>query len=211
MLKLLIALTWVTPRTLVDICPTIDSLVQHLTDEQYADLAHGLTNTSHIHEWTRKQQLAFEKDLEGSGISDRLRFLLSKRYSSDGRMAVFNSPKSMLNAVPTIGRGVKLSYMIQHYLDNPGNEKQLESIRVLYAEISESDEGLSRRQRELERTVVIPNTVAQKIMRRNTEYPRIIASLAERACRNHAFSKQKAVGSIAASDRWFDPVQGTKV
>lgn len=203
MLKLLVALTWGTPRTLTDLISTIDQLVQSLTDGDYVDLANGLTNSAHVNVWSRKQQLALDKGLKGSGISERLRFLLSKRFSRDGRKEVFNSSKSMLNSVPSFGRSVKLNYMIEHYLESPSSDKQLESIRALYAEISNSDEGLGRRQRDFDRILKIPYSVAQKVMKRNTEYPRIIASLAERVCRSYAFENQKAVGLVAIDEGWF--------
>ncbi|MEQ1587186.1 MAG: hypothetical protein ABL895_14960, partial [Cyclobacteriaceae bacterium] len=50
----------------------------------------------------------------------------------------------------------------------------------------------------------LPIEIANLIMAESINYPRVIASFAERSCRLYANKHVKAVGQIAKNESWFE-------
>lgn len=200
---LLTMFTWATPKTLLFLLNEIELKVKNLTLDEYEKLVGGLKRTSMLSKLNKTQ--AKELIKKSAKCSDELKYILSHRLSEDLKIEFIYNHISSLNEKLHEISGYRLNYLIERYLHQPKNQLLLEEIKKTYSKTSDFNVeyyyyGRLFRQNAMK----IPLDLAKLIMEESKEYPRVIASLAEKSCRLHANKNIKAVGYIAIENNWFD-------
>jgi hypothetical protein len=99
---------------------------------------------------------------------------------------------------------MKLNYLIERFITDTSNEILLNSIKVIYNNLDSYVERYQFNRNRYIEDIEIPLKIAREIMSNCKQYPRIIASIAEKSCTLHAVKNAIPVGEIAKKNKWFD-------
>jgi hypothetical protein len=95
--------------------------------------------------------------------------------------------------------------LIEQYLIKSNDKSILQEIKGIYSTFVKYGKRYMPYHRYYQNEEFkIPIEIAQEIMLESKNYPRIIASIAERSCRLYANKHIVAVGQVAQDEKWFD-------
>jgi hypothetical protein len=197
---LLVFFTWATPKTIVKLYSRLSDILDSLSSSEYSNLIHYLLKTTRVSQFNKTQQKYMEKELSEVRNLENLKYILSLRVI-DSPAYVYKNVEKLTGFTNRVDKD-KFQFLLRSYLNDQKNTSKLAEIKAIYKKI-----GLEDEIQEFHGTghvlPEIPYEVAKKIMTDCKEYPRIIASLAENVCRNHANENTKPIGEIAKDDCWF--------
>lgn len=206
--SLLVLITWCTPKVISPLLPSLSILAKRLSKKDFTLLSKSLKQTCRINSTI----LAKSKELllivlNNRYLSSELVHLLSFRLTSEDRRILAKEKffETVINDDILIEKFYRL---IDLYLQNPNDQLLLKKIKDIYACIPYNMgtknsymmnyESIRRRQQSL-----MDVRIAEGIMTDSKKYPRVISTLAEKACRLYANENITPVGEIASKDKWF--------
>jgi hypothetical protein len=198
---LAVFLNWATPKTFIQLLKKTNSIINLLSDEDFATLNKFINNTLFTNYYNKTQQNDIERQISLIDNNERLIYLISLRLSQNYGERFFyenfgrTSKSKDLNAL-------KFNQLISDFKSNP-NDKILKQIKDMYPQIDGYD-GSFVRNRHDDSSIEIPYDLAKFIMDDCKHYPRIISAMAEKACRIYANNKLIPIGKIAVEENWFE-------
>lgn len=203
--KLLLFFTWATPNLIVQLLKTINTIINNLSSDSFAKILRGLGKTTRNSQFTKMQSSQLIDGIDDSSQNSRVRYLLSRRFDSNqiGEFICGNLSNDLSQFKDAFE--IRLEYLIVKFIENPIDEKALEEIHDIYNNSKKffKRSFLYYRHRYAENPRM-PIDTAKKIMEKCNEYPKVVSTIAEKACHIYANEKTIPVGEIAKKDRWFD-------
>lgn len=203
--KLLVFLTWATPKTIMQLNKILLPIIDSLKKDELLQLADGMEYTCYGSIFNKSQQAYLIKEIGEISLSDTFKFLLSKRFYVESKGKFICDDIDDSSEVMEGINELKLEYLVKKYLSNTSDETILSEIKKVYSKIkiSEKKHFYYFLHQSID-NVKIPYEIAKKIMTNCREYPKSISILAEKACRVNAFEHIKPVGQIAKIEKWFE-------
>lgn len=204
-LTLLVLITWATPKTLIHLLDKLSLIIEKMPVEDFLTLNNCLRKAVRQTYLNNSQRQNLETVLIKDNYSNETKYLISNRFSDESRKKfiyenIFNSSSKVTDV-----EDIRLAYLVEKYLNNNKDEILLKEVKETYASIINYDERhLSYNNYYRNEIRELPIEIANQIMSESKNYPRIIASFAERSCRLHANKQVKAVGQIAKMEGWFE-------
>lgn len=204
-LILLTFFTWATTKCIIHFYSKLSILVDNLSSEEYEKLNNALQKTSMISYFNSTQRLDIQKSLLKRNLPAKLVYILTHRLQDKYRIKFIydyiNPNEINLDNISEI----RLNYLISQYLKHPDNLDLLNQIKLIYSSFKNFDEPHHQFARELRNeSMQIPINIAKFIMENAREYPRKVASVAEKSCRLYANKNIRAVGEVAQEEKWFE-------
>ncbi len=201
---LLVLLTWATPKTIIQLIENISINVNKLANDDFLTLSTGLRRTSRLSNLTNSQANEIANYLVKNSAEKEVMYLISYRFSEEFRLSfIYKNLVGVTPKMKDIG-DIRLSYLVEKYLKNNHDKILLNEVKEVYSTLTNYEERLNHLyNRRLNEVTEIPIEIANTIMTESKNYPRVIASFAERSCRMFANKNIKAVGQIAKNENWF--------
>lgn len=203
-LALIVFLTWATPKTIVQLLSELNKIINDLDENEIKILINAIRVTTENSKFDKIQQSTLKDIFEKNIEMDLLIYLLSFRFEEfERKKYIYNYVKYPKVDTRQIAE-IKFEYIVYAYLENTRNTNLLDEIQKSYKYIQQFDERhfYYRRRNGYEKK--IPYEIAKKIMKNCNDYPRVISSLAEKACRNYANKNLRPVGEVAKNCNWFE-------
>ena len=168
-------------------------------------LIRGITTTNHGSIFDDVQQKNIEAALVDVKDIDEIKYILSLRFKSDQKgKYIYKNTVNNSASLKQITES-NFQYLLAKFIHAPKDENILEEIKSLYLLVAKfDDESRAYRTNLHYEDTKIPIQIAKKIMAQYKDYPKILGSLAEKACRLHANERLIPVGKIAADKEWFE-------
>lgn len=205
--KLVVFFAWATPKTIISIYDRINELMQALKDDELSLIIRVLRNIINVSQFTStqsKEVIAFFGERKGE---DLIKIIVGLRFSENLRNDfIYKNVHEITDCFVEELREIKFEYSINSFLNQTGDESVLDDIKKYYSLLNNYsfNDYLFHKHYYQNSTKEIPIDIAKKIMEDAKSYPRIIASMAEKSCRQYANKKIIAVGKIANDKKWFD-------
>jgi hypothetical protein len=203
--KLLLFFTWATPRTLIELSDTVESIIYSLGKYEFSQLADGIRRASYISAYSNSYQKQIIKQINSKPVSDKFKLFLSQRFDYENRGMFIH--ETIVDSTVLIEETIKLrlEHLVSKYLLDTSNESLLAEIKQIYRKLKKYGYtfyiyGDNHRRHSNK----IPIEIAKKIMIDCKEYPILISSLAEKSCKINAYSEIRPVGEIAKQEKWFE-------
>ncbi len=202
---LLVLFTWTTPKTLIQLIDKISSIVQKMASEDFLTLNNCLRKTVRQSHFSNSQRSEVENNLMKNNIPIEVKYLISNRFSDEYRRElIYENMTNTTNKIKDIG-DIRLSYLIEKYLKNNQDKTLLNEVKEAYSTVINYEERRFHYNNHFRNEIKeLPIDIANEIMTESKNYPRVIASYAERSCRLYANKNVKAVGQIAMNEKWFE-------
>ena len=203
--SLLVLITWATPRTLVKLLGKLSIISNNMSNTEFIQLNNGLKRTINQSQFKVSQIKEIQKHLIEENISDKLKYLISHRFGETyKRHFLYLNIKNHQDISEDITE-LRLNYLIEQYLNKSNDRSILQEIKDIYSTfVKYGDHHMHYHRYYRNAEYKIPIVIAQEIMLESKNYPRIIASVAERSCRLNANKHLVAVGQVAQDEKWFD-------
>lgn len=205
--KLIVFLTWATPKTIINIYEKLNELIQGLESGELSLIVRVLRNTVNVSQFTTTQSKEMATFLGERKDEDIMKVIIGLRFSENLRNDfIYKNVHEVSNSFEEELREIKFEYSVKSFLDKKSNECVLSDIKKYYSLLNNYsfDDYIFNRHYYQGATKEIPIDIANKIMEDAKSYPRIIASIAEKSCRQYANRKIIAVGKIAKDKKWFE-------
>lgn len=203
-LTMLVFLTWATPKAIFKLIEIVSVNLDSLSQSDYSQIVQGLKQISHVSEYTKGQQRQVKDFIENSNVSNAVKFLISFRFPENVQVKfVFKNIDGSHHEIEDLQK-LKLRYLIDEFATNNYSDSLLEEIKKAYLNIKNDNSEIHYLNRRTEATIKIPIEMARNIMVDCKNYPKYIASLAERTCRAYAHKMATPVGEIAKKEKWFE-------
>lgn len=202
-LSLLTFITWATPKTIIELYDLTSEAVNNLSLEDYHKIDNALKRITLQSSTSNQHNRQLESFFESKSSDKDYLYLFSYRLYNNSRYKMvsnyINSSDSKLRDV----NDIKLSFLIDRFLVSSENTT-LNDIKSAYNQLLNLNERVfSRGVHYRDEVKELPIEIAREIMKDVKNYPRVIASIAERTCRLYANKNAKQVGQIAQDDNWF--------
>jgi hypothetical protein len=203
--SLLVLITWATPKTLINLIDKLSAKLDTLSNTEFIQLNNGLKSTINQSQFKSSQIKEIQKYLSDEKISDKLKYLISHRFGENyKRRFIYLNIKRNQDISEEITE-LRLNYLIEQYLIKSNDKTILQEIKDIYSTfVKYGERYMPYRHYYQNDEFKIPIEIAQEIMLESKNYPRIIASIAERSCRLYANKHVVAVGQVAQDEKWFD-------
>jgi len=203
--SLLVLITWATPKTLIKLLGKMSNILNNLSNTEFIQLSNGLKRTIRQSQLTISQIKEIEAHLREENISEKLKFLIAYRFTEIERQRFMYTNIKNQKDISEEMTELRLNYLIELYLDKSNDRSILQKIKDIYSTFVKYGENYMHYHRHYRNEEFkIPIEIAQEIMLESKNYPRIIASVAERSCRLIANKSLMAVGQVAKDEKWFD-------
>jgi hypothetical protein len=203
-LKLLIFFVWATPKVLVALMDSLSVFLGQLSDRDYKKIVDALRKLGRLSQFNDYQQKNIQEAVIKSNISDLLKYVLCFRMDEKNRLHfLYNNIDDKGDSMYDV-LNMKLNYLIERFITDTSNEILLNSIKVIYNNLDSYVERYQFNRNRYIEDIEIPLKIAREIMSNCKQYPRIIASIAEKSCTLHAVKNAIPVGEIAKKNKWFD-------
>lgn len=206
--KLAIILTWGSPKTLIKLFFYLNEKVSDLNPDEFKSLYKILFRTCDVSQMKTNQSkevVSFLKKQDNAGL---IKFLISFRFREEIRFDLITTEIKNFNDFSNeeINRTILDSLVNQYLLNQTDNIDLLREIERYYSLVVnyEFNEYLFYKMYNHHNFKEIPIDIAKKIMEKAKLYPRIIASIAEKSCRQFYNDNIIPVGKIALENLWFD-------
>lgn len=204
-LTLLVLFVWATPKTISSLIGVIWEKVQNLSDDTFQTLSESIPKSLNQNTYTNPQYNYILELITENDVPDKIKYLLSLRMTEDTKHKFIYDHINTSNFIFEDVQNNNLRYLINLYLKNTKDIDLLKKIQEIYL----YSEGFQEEQFRYRRLVYegmdeIPIDIARKIMMDSKNYPRSIASLAEKTCKLYANTNTIAVGKIALEQNWFE-------
>ena len=198
----LVLFTWGTFKTINSITSIFIDRLEQLEQEKLEKLIDSLTMVSRINHFDLINQKRIETFVKKQTISPFLKYILSLRFPELKKQKfiyknISDFPYEIKDIVD-----LKLEYLIEKYLTNPNDLTILSEIKKFY----KIQPTFIKRHYQYEREYnekIIPYERAIEIMKECKDYPRVLSSQAEKACRINASKTTVPIGEISEKNRWF--------
>lgn len=198
---LLVFIKWSTVKALRDLLYLIDDMINVLDEEIVRKLYETLNNTSRNAAPKKGYKLVLESLLTEE-VCDNTAFLISTKLDHYSTSILFQKRFMMYNGDNCAIHDFNRKMSLEIFLSSKMNMEYLDYIRELYAKSS-----LRKKRDDYNhggfKGVEIPLKIARVIMSAPESYPRLLVTLAERACKTSANSNIVPVGIVAERDNWF--------
>jgi hypothetical protein len=202
---LLIFFTWATPKTIIQLLNILSRKVKEISDDDFRILVESLqySTTNSIFNSLQTDELL--KSIKEIVMPDEIKFLVSQRLPRNiSSKFIYANIKSYSYKFKDATNSI-LTHLIIKYLEDTGNQEILKRVKEVYLISPEySEEFWHYKVQHLEQSAKIPIKIAKKILLETKNYPRIIASIAEKSYRVYANQHTIPVGKIASEQNWFD-------
>jgi hypothetical protein len=201
---LLVLLTWATPKTLIQLVDRIDGIIKDLSVEDFQSLNTGLRKTTNYVQFSNAQVRELNSIFKKIEISEELLYLVSHKFSEENRnRLIYEKIRFPTAKMIDIG-DIKLSYLLEKYIDNHTDLNLLQEVKETYATLTYFHER-NRHYYTYQRYDLkqFPIDIANLIMNESKMYPRVLTSCAERSCRQFANKHVRVVGQVANDNNWF--------
>lgn len=204
--KLCVYLTWATSKTIIEMYNVVSDLISKLSEEECLIIIRTLKSTAELSTFNSMQSSEMITFLKGSNSNEMFNYMISFRLSESTRDEfIYKEIGGESNLLSDEIYEVKFDYLVGEYFRNPNDIDLLNRIKEVYSALpnfSFHDYIFYRHYHE--NKVIIPYEISKNIMADAKSYPRIIASMAEKACRQYANREIIHVGKIANDEKWFD-------
>lgn len=200
---LLLFFSWATPKAIIQMLPLIIKIIKQLDSSEFSILLEGISVTTRNSIFDDTQQKTIELELKNIIDIDEIKYILSLRFRKDqtGKF-IYENIKNKQNILKQITEE-KFQYLLRIFMRTPKNIDVLHEIKALYPTVSQYYEISNHMHQNFDH-IKIPYLTAKQIMGNYKDYPKILGSLAEKACRFYANEHLIPVGKIAADGKWFD-------
>lgn len=200
---LLVFFTWSTPKVIIQLLTQLSKIIKSLKPEEFSKLIIGLSSTSNMSLFNKTQQKYIEENMKNKLPNNEINYILSLRFSeTNGHKYIYNNIKKFSGVVE---RAIdqKFQYLILSFLKEPENVDILKEIKSSFNNTYNYSDRYFFNYIQIEK-VKIPYEIAKQIMKECKEYPLIISSFAEKACRLFANQNTIPIGEIALKQNWFE-------
>jgi len=199
---LLVCLAWGTSKMLMSLIPELSDSISSLSKKEFMKLDKAFSNLNHVAKFNKNQEAEIEKFILRGYALDELKYLLTYRIDEMKRdKLIFLHVHSNNGKLQKIDE-IKFEYLINKFLNNTSDKNCLREIYEMYKSLSNYNEKHYFKFDQRNDTE-IPYEIAVEIMSNCKDYPKLISSLAERACRLHANQNLTPIGEIALKENWF--------
>lgn len=199
---LLVLFTWATPKTIVQLIPTLSPIVRGLDENNFRVLTKSLNSTVTNSLFNKTQQRYITTEFQKITNQDEIKYLLSLRFADgNGTTFIYNNIEKF-NGLLSNALVPKFEYLITSFLKSPSDTTILEEIKFNYKKIKNYD--VRNHHYHASTQVKIPYEIAKMIMLDCKDYPKFITVLAEKSCRLYANSHVTPIGKIAEKEKWFE-------
>lgn len=210
MFAYLVFLTWATPKVIITLSSKIQKDLADFSKDDIRSLSNYLKKTTRHSTIRNAQAKVLIESSEFKSLPFDIKYLISFRFPNEVQSNLICSQKNNISSFFKLEIiQEKFQSLIFEYLKMPNKLESLREIKEYYKLYSNSKidiEYISHHYFRFQNgnNIKIPIDIAKKIMKDSKSYPRIIASIAEKACRLYANKNVKAVGRIAKDKKWFD-------
>jgi len=203
--SLLVFITWGTPKTIIKLLEKLIIILHGLPNDEFIQLNDGLRRTTNKSLFSSSQVKEIQKHLSKENISDKLKYVILHRFGEgDKQRFIYLNIKNCQDVSEEITE-LRLNYLVELYLNKSNDRSILQEIKDIYSTfIKYGEHYMPYYHYSRNEEFKIPIEIAQEIMLESKNYPRIIASVAERSCRLNANKHLIAVGQVAQDEKWFD-------
>lgn len=202
--KLLTLFTWATPKCIISLFDPLTKILNSLSSVDLLRIVNGLRKTTRNSYFNNSQKNEIQTHLKFKPNSNNLKLVLSLRFSDDDRKKFIYDNFDLNSCIFDEVISLRLDYLIDKYIERPNDLPLLNELKLTYTKCKYYDKRYLYYERHRKVVTEIPIDIAKQIMANSKEYPRIIASYAERSCRIFANKNIKAVGKIAQEEQWFE-------
>jgi hypothetical protein len=204
-LVLLAFFAWATPKTIIKLFELVDEKVNLLSEKELIEIYRSLKVISGLNTFTNSQAMELINFMSLKKHGDTTKLLTSCRLSSKhSSKVVYEKVDNIKPELQETVNEIKIEYLISEFLSKE-NMEYLTEIKSLYEKTNKyTFEEYSFYRLQYDNSYPLQERVAREIMADAKNYPRIIASIAERTCHKIANKKLKPVGNIAKEQNWFN-------
>jgi hypothetical protein len=208
----LLFFTWATPRVITILYNKIKNIFNKISKNDFKLLFNSLVITVKQNELKKSNTMEITNFFQTNPLAIEFNYLLSFRLPKEIRDEyIYNQDINNNSIFRTDIIKDKFEFLINKYFKEPNNEKLLNQIKEYYKLFSDfdiSNEYLYYRHfyrfRDDSDINGISIDIAKYIMKDPISFPRIIASLAEKACRIYANINVNIIGKTANDKKWFE-------
>jgi hypothetical protein len=200
--KLLVFFTWCTPKTMIQLIPSVVNKLKMLSEEETLALKKAVSAIASVSTFSRRQEDKLRILLSRIEGNDEVKYFISLRFNRRDGSFVYENVKNAYGSLSIINEE-NLGHLITQFFYNSHDQDILSKIKELYPKVKTMS-NLRYIAYSVRNTAVMPYELAKTIMENPKEYPQIISTAAERSCRRHAIENLMPVGKIAEVERWFE-------
>lgn len=205
--KLTVFFTWATPKTIINVYERVREIIVDLNVDELSLIVGVIKNTYNISVFTQAQSEEITRYLRKKSGDDLMKVIIGMRFSEKLRNDfICNNIHEISDCFEELLIEIKYEYSLNSYLKKTDDQRLLADVVKYYSSLKNYtfNDYIFDKRYYRDSSKEVPIDIAKKIMEEPKSYPRIIASIAEKSCRQYANSKIIPVGKIASNKKWFE-------